>query len=154
MRSGLLPSQQRELRRAFKKADAFDHFRERTRRSFLGLGLLGALGTAAGFWFGTVRSADKGRPSANAGPVPLEKAHELALGPDAELRRNAAMFLVMLDRSGGDEVTWAGFGRLARMATADGGDRRLASRLLATTARLAPPVLLQPLVRRLQEVGR
>ena len=44
MRQGFLPGQQRALRQAFKKADAFDRFRQRTRRSFLGLGLL-AVGT-------------------------------------------------------------------------------------------------------------
>jgi hypothetical protein len=34
----MFPSQERALRKAFKKADKFDHFRQRTRRQFVALG--------------------------------------------------------------------------------------------------------------------
>lgn len=85
----------------------------------------------------------------------IDLAHRLALAADAELRANAAMFLVILDGAApGDELIWAGFGRLARMATTGTGDRRLGARLLASARRVAPPPWLSEEVRRLEETGR
>lgn len=89
MRSGFLPSQQRELRKASKKADAFDHFRQRTRRRFVALGLLGIAGSAGTFWLGRRGPWAPGTGEVDvASPAPLDAAHRLALGPDADLRAN------------------------------------------------------------------
>jgi hypothetical protein len=157
MRSGLFPSQQRALRQAFKKADKFDHFRQRTRRSFV-LGGIAAVGAAAGtFWVG-IKMGRKGavaptttsvRAEAETplrGPLQgkLAVAHRWSTAPDEELRANYALFLVILDAHGGDDLLWAGFARLAGMAEAGAGEpnRFLAQRLLASARRLPPPAFV------------
>lgn len=145
MRQGLFPGQQEALVELAKKGLRLESAQRRTRRAFLGLFGLGAGATTGAYWLGAQRAA---APATDA-PVELPPAirdmlpvaHRLALGSDADLRANAAMFLTVLDARGGDELTWAGFGRLARMAQ-DGGterDRALAVRLVATVDALAPP---------------
>lgn len=159
MRSGFMPGQQAALRRAFKKAEAFDHFRQRTRRGFLSVGAAGIAGSIGAFWVGTWTSRHDSDVQRAHSPEPghpqLAVAHRLALGPDADLRANAAMFLVVLDAIGGDELTWAGFGRLVRMACeASPPDRRLARRLRASADRPHRPTWLNDSVRELEALTR
>jgi hypothetical protein len=139
-----------------KKADAFDHFRKRTRRGFLGIGALGLLGSFGGFWLGASTGSSSASPEPKRPSHPqIEVAHRLALGPDEDLRSNSAMFLVIFDGIRGDPLTWAGFGRLAQMATAPGReDRRLVARLLTSARRVPPPDWLQSVIGRLEEAGR
>jgi hypothetical protein len=148
MRPGLFPSQERALRRAFKKADKFDHFRRRTRRTFLGLGLLAVVGTslgaASGFWLGRRRAVD---PWA----ARIVLAHKIAAAAEDVLLRDHVPFLMVLEHTGGDDVLWLGFERLARLVLSSTAPehRELARRLRLTFDVTAPPpevLLLRPLL--------
>ncbi len=138
MRSGMLPSQQRALRQAFKKADKFDHFRKRTRRSFLALGSLGLAGTIAGFWVGrstTWFSGSEGAHDLEGRPVDpriqsmLPWARELARGDERALVEHYVGFLFVFGRVQADEALWHGFHRLVEVAKRD-ANRPLATHLL------------------------
>ena len=156
MRLGLLPSQQRYLDQTFKKARAFDHFRQRTRRAFLGLGAL-ALGLGIG-GFAAGRASGGGSSRLGSGEVDprlatkLDQARRLAAQTDEILRRDHATFLLVLDAVGDDETLWVGFARLANMAlaTKNAVDRQLAERLLATSRAASRPAHLNSLVEALQ----
>jgi len=69
MRLGLLPSHKRELQRAFKKADAFDHFRQRTRRAFLGLWGLAVGGSGLSFFAGCKVAGTRAPMQPPVGPL-------------------------------------------------------------------------------------
>jgi len=141
-----------------KKADAFDHFRQRTRRRFLAiLGLSVPLAAGAGFalahW--SMGSPRKRLPDPVDARVVerLEWAHRLANGPDGALLAASTTFLMVLDRCGGDVALWRGFARLVRMAEADGQERRaLAARLLVSAEAQELPVELRGCEARLREL--
>ncbi|MEZ5963844.1 MAG: hypothetical protein R3F56_08375 [Planctomycetota bacterium] len=142
MRLGLLPSQKRELDRAFKKAKAFDRFRVRTRRAFLGLGL-GAVGTGVlGFWVG--RDLADARPettddAAGSSSPRIAIARRLASASDEQLWRERHTFLLALDECRGDPEAWVGFRRLGAMALARSDEsRRVACARLVKTGERAP----------------
>lgn len=155
MRLGLLPSQKRELQRAFKKADAFDHFRQRTRRTFLGVGALavalGVGGFAAGRMTGAGRLADRDAVADPKLTARRDQARRLATQPDSILRRDHATFLLILDAVGDDEALWVGFARLGNMALQGEGDRQLMARLLTTARARRRPAYLDPLVETLRD---
>lgn len=150
MQQGLFPSQQRALRQAFKKADAFDHFRQRTRRAFLSM-LLGGAGmgagmTAAGYWLGRRHGATAAQPARHPD---VEWMHALVRGPLADLEAAAPNLTATIDLHGGDADLWLGFERLVLTALAH-GDRQSLARDLLVLARVAPPPAhLHALVERL-----
>jgi hypothetical protein len=160
MRPGLFPSQQRALKKALKKADKFDHFRQRTRRTFLSLVAVAATTCCGAYLLGRATAVD-GRAGKTVGVDPalrdkLALAHALATGPDQELRRNYAGFLLLMDAHRGDEITWGGFARLSRMALESRGPEeiRLAKRLLLTADALEAPAGVQRFVDRLRQHAR
>lgn len=126
MRSGMLPSQQRALRRVFKKADAFDHFRTRTRRAFLGLFGLSALGATATYWLGQ-RAGDTAAPVANQAATDLEA---LALGPLDALEQAHPLLIAYLDLHSADAKPghWLGLERLALLALTEPEAKRALGR--------------------------
>ncbi len=133
MRPGLFPSQQRAMRKAFKKADKFDHFRKRTRRAFLAMGALGVGAAIGGFFLG--RASVKVEAEDSVADSPLESrrqyARDLAQGPLDALVDAHQSFLLVLNRLPPDSVLWSGFARLADAAVSR-RDARLAKRLLPT----------------------
>ena len=140
MRSGMFPSQQRALRQAFKKADKFDHFRQRTRRSFV-LGGIGAVVAAAGAFCVGV---GVGSSSAAANPTVADRwlkklpwAEEFASMPIEIMETSRSTFLIVIEQTGGSEATWRGFAKLASRAI-EQRNAELAIRLLQVV-RLAPP---------------
>lgn len=134
MRQGLFPSQQRALRQAFKKADAFDHFRQRTRRAFLSLAAL-AVGTGvAGFVTGRSWHAAADDPPTS----PLQRYRALATGPFGDLHASHLGFLAAMEEATGDERFWVGFERLATHGLRE-SDRALLRRLLATARAVPAP---------------
>jgi hypothetical protein len=155
MRPGLFPSQQRAIRQAFKKAEKLDHFRQRTRRAFLGLGAL-ALGMGVGgYAVGKLMSS----PVTRLGHDPrltsrVDQGRRMAAQPDPILRRDHATLLLIIEGVGADDAMWVGFARLAHMALAnqDAEDRQLARRLLTTAEQVSPPAYLQPLVESLRRM--
>ena len=137
MRLGMLPSQKRALQRAFKKADKFDHFRSRTRRTFIGGGVAAIAAAAASFWVGMrTGRAEPAIPVAATSPR-QQMARRIAASSDSELMRDRFALLQGLEMTPNDPVAWVGFRRLAGMAAAS-QDRNLATRLLLTL-RLAHP---------------
>ena len=137
MRPGLFPSQQRALRQAFKKADKFDHFRQRTRRAFLGLGAL-ALGMGAG---GLALGRSGRVPQiaadlkANAGPPHLpEPLLDIVTGPLENLRTEAMNVAAALEAAPHDSVLWIGFHRLVALALNRPEDDLLRRRLRTVAA--------------------
>ena len=160
MRQGLFPGQHEALVELAKKGLRLESAQRRTRRAFLGLFGLGAGATAGAYWLGSRRAAAAHKtqplaelPSALRDLLPV--AQRLALGADADLRANAAMFLTVLDAHGGDELLWAGFGRLARMAQDGEREDALRTRLVATASALAPPPWLSVTVEGLRaKAGR
>jgi hypothetical protein len=130
------------LRRAFKKAHHFDHFRKRTRRAFIGMGLL-AIGTGvAGFAVGrnwdTESVPEQAVSSRWQGKLPWAQSY--ATQPIAVLAKHYATFLMVIEQTGGDDATWRGFARLVEhaMDPVQNKDSYLPEALLKT-ARIAPP---------------
>lgn len=152
---GLLPSQQRELDRAFKKAKAFDRFRVRPRRAFLGLGL-GAGGTGLlGLLVGRGTGGERGEVAAlgEAAENPrLQVARRLAAAPDEQLWRERHTFLLALEESGGDGDAWVGFRRLGGLALgqAEPVRRQAATRLLKASGRVPARSDYHDLIERLR----
>jgi hypothetical protein len=144
MRSGMLPSQQRALRRAFKKADAFDHFRTRTRRAFLGLGSLAAALGLGGLLVGRASVSDARAPRSDA-------YRELALAPLDDLRSAHLGFLAALEEAPDDRALWVGFERLAQVALSQPTETELLRRLRATLRTNAPVRGFEWLTKRLGE---
>ncbi len=139
MRSGMFPSQQRALRRAFKKADKFDHFRKRTRRSFVLGGMVAAVAAAASFWAGTMVGSSKATNDevASRWHKKIPWAEEFASSPIEVLAASRSTFLTVIEQTGGTDAMWRGYERLADRAI-ETRDAELANRLLEVI-RLAPP---------------
>ncbi|MEZ5963848.1 MAG: hypothetical protein R3F56_08395 [Planctomycetota bacterium] len=149
MRLGLLPSQKRELDRAFKKAKAFDRFRVRTRRAFLGLGLGAVVGCAGAYWLGCRSATAK----VDAWHARLPWAREFARQPIEVMVTGASTFLGVLQNAGHDDPElWRGFARLAQHALSRDDDQaRLLRKRLLTVCEVVPPLPEQaPLVERLR----
>ena len=142
MRPGMFPSQQRAMRQAFKKADKFDHFRARTRRSLV-LGGVASLAAAVGaFWVGTRTRDAAAAPGADSHPR-RQLVHRLAAATDPDLWQQRHTFLQALEEVGGDPVGWVGFRRLAQMTVLRGSaEQVLASRMLKTLQPECPTHLL------------
>src|SRR5690606_20930272 len=111
MRLGLLPSQQRALRKTMKKARKFDDFRARTRRHFLALGIVAGSASVASFFVGRGTSSEPAADSALPLPL-LRQAHRLTVGSIDELLADYATLLLALERRPNDPVLTAGFARL------------------------------------------
>jgi hypothetical protein len=156
----MFPSQQRALRRAFKKADKFDHFRKRTRRSFV-LGGIGAVVAAAGaFLAGLAVGSQSPRTDSKSRVADrwLQRvpwAERFAAQPIEILESGRSTFLMVIEETGGTDALWKGFERLAERAlTSRGVEGVELARLLLRTCRLAPPpVELTHLVTRLEQLG-
>lgn len=153
MRLGVLPGQQRELRRAFKKAKAFDTFRRRTRRQFIALGLLGVAGSAVAFVAG--RRTVPAVRAASTGPwhARLPWARAFAREPIETMVQGASTFLGVLQNAGQeDPVLWQGFARLAEHALSRHDERAavLRSRLLLVCDAVPPLPEWVPVVERLR----
>lgn len=131
MRSGMLPSQQRALRRVFKKADAFDHFRTRTRRAFFGLGSLAAALGLGGVFVGRATLSDTSARQ-------FDRYRELALAPLDQLRSAHLAFLGALEQNPDDRTLWVGFERLAQLALSQPTEVDLLRRLRATLRSKTP----------------
>lgn len=144
MRSGMLPSQQRALRRVFKKADAFDHFRTRTRRAFLGISSLAAALGLGGFITGRASNGETVAPRADG-------YRELALAPIDELKSAHLGFLAALEQAPDDRTLWVGFERLAQHALGDPTASDLLRRLRATLRACVPARGFEWLIKRLGE---
>jgi hypothetical protein len=157
----MLPSQQRALQRAFKKADKFDHFRSRTRRTFIGGAIAAAAATATSFWVG-VRTGMSSAPTdaGHKADVPLGDmsgvGRRFATASDQDLRSNAALFLRILDTHASDDLLWAGFARLARMSIAgsEQEDTLLAQRLLISARHQPPPSFVREWITDLEKRAR
>ncbi len=148
MRPGMFPSQQRAMRQAFKKADKFDHFRARTRRSLVLGGVASVAAAAAAFWVGT-RTADAavGR-EADSHPRPAQ--HEewlraLAVGPISELRSRAMHLTAALESAEVDDGLWVGFHRLCSHSLTHADDTALRNRLLSFAPRSPVPHVAEAL---------
>jgi hypothetical protein len=128
MRQGFLPGQQRELRRAFRKADAFDRLRQRTRRQFLAmLGLSMAAGVGGVFAGRASRLTTSTEPPRSK---ELSALHELALGPIANLERRAMHLIDGLRQHPADEKLGYGAQRLVTVAMVHADNQVLRVRLL------------------------
>lgn len=155
MRLGLLPSQKRELRKAFKKADKFDHFRQRTRRQFMAIGALGVATGIGGFFVGRTfglrtRELPPADESRRRWLQKLPWARTYAEQPAASLSTNYATFLMVIQQTGGDDPTWRGFAKLVEHALSPScEDPYLRRALLRTCESAPPPDWLQPAVQRL-----
>lgn len=154
MRTGLLPSQQRALQRAFKKADKFDHFRQHTRRSLLAAGCAALCGAFGAYWMGA-NSATSGNGSAPPSEHPrLIIVRRLAAATDDSLWAQRATFLQAADEVGGSESGWLGMRRLAKMTLATGReDKVFAARLLKSMSH-ERPAYLEDVHRELQAMVR
>ncbi len=120
MRSGLFPSQKRELDKAFKKARAFDRFRPRTRRNLIGLALLGLAGTVTGFWAGS-----RSQPASGNNPRASPWVMSLVAAPLATLREQAVHVAYALETAPSDDRLWSAFHRLAAYALVHPEDQTL-----------------------------
>lgn len=125
MRLGLLPSQQRALDQAFKKARAFDTFRSRTRRSMLAAAAAGLVTSVASFFVGqsTADESSQRRPD-----HPMDA---LALGEIDRLEARALDLLAEAETGRATPITWIGVERLLLRAISDDSKRSLRTRLLA-----------------------
>jgi hypothetical protein len=132
MRPGLFPGQQRALRKALKKADKFDHFRQRTRRAFFGAILGGAAMSVAAFVVGRGRMASTTEESGQSGPRPQDPFAALALGPIEKLETHAVDLLAEIELGRASSAHWIGVERLALRALADLGPNKIRARLLRT----------------------
>lgn len=140
MRQGFLPSQRRELRRAFKKAQAFDRFRQRTRRGFLGMLGFAAVAGAGGVWAGRATSPRAPSEPNALQPEDLVHLHDLAFGPIENLERRAMHVVDGIRRHPGDERLGYGIQRLITVALVHPTNLVLRARLhdLATDAKVFP----------------
>lgn len=149
MRQGLLPSQQRVLEQTFKKAKAFDRFRERTRRTFIGLGLAALAASGTAYWLGRHSAAS----ALDAWQARLPWAREFARQPIEVMVTGASTFLGVLQNAGGDDPDlWRGFARLAEHALAlpDTQGTLLRQRLRTACDTVPPLPEYAPLVERLR----
>lgn len=110
----MLPGQRRELEKVLKNARAFDGFRTRTRRTFLGVAAVGVLTSAAAFFVGRAQSGSMG--AARERPPTDEWLNELATGPLPTLEAQALHLLGALQGCGSDDPLWHGFYRLVLVA--------------------------------------
>jgi hypothetical protein len=162
LRSGLFPSQQRLLQQAFKKADKFDHFRARTRRSFLALAGASAVAVAGSFYVGhSVGSSTATTPQ----PVPKSsriaaaagQLETLALGPLDQLERAHPMLVSYLDLHTAEatDAHWLGFERLLLLAlSAPDAKRGLAREITRLSEVRSISAHLQPLIEQLRQRSR
>ncbi len=154
MRTGLLPSQQRALQKAFKKADKFDHFRQRTRRSLIAAGCAALCGAFGAYWLGSnsaVSDSGGARPSEHPRLIIVRR---LAATPDDSLWAQRATFLQAADEVGGSESGWLGMRRLATMTLTKGReDKVFAARLLKSMSH-ERPAHLEDTYRELQALVR
>jgi hypothetical protein len=146
----MFPSQQRALRQAFKKADAFDHFRQRTRRGFLAVAGLGVAGCIGAFVLGRRFAPAAAEATATNLDRELAGVHALALGPVARLEHGAADILSRIELHGGDDTLWLGCERLILHALARGDRQVLARAILAMAAVRPVPEPLAPLLEKLR----
>lgn len=135
MRLGILPSQQRALQQALKKARKFDDFRTRTRRGFLLAALGGCGASAAMFFLGRATAGSLATTEPAPSPA-LAPARKLATGPLSELVAAYPTFLLMLERAGADRTVWIGYARLVDVAV-QRRDQIMARHLLQSGA--SPP---------------
>lgn len=151
MRQGFLPGQQRALRQAFRKADAFDRFRQRTRRAFFGMGLL-ALGTGASGFVAGRQTRHREQP-ADSAPTTLDA---VALGPLPKLVADYPSVLAAIETGQATEALWLGFERLLllSLSATEGVRATLARDLLLTARHAEPPAHLREYVRVLGERSR
>lgn len=149
MRSGMFPSQRQMLRRVFKKADKFDHFRRRTRRSLV-LGGAAALAAAVGsFWVGTRMGLSvTATPTAATGTPPW--LDQLAVGPLSELQRQAPLLLGTLSAKPADHVAWQGFHRLVAVAADQADQEGLRRMLVQVATHRDAPIAAREAIARLQ----
>ncbi len=153
MRPGMFPSQQRAMRQAFKKADKFDHFRARTRRSLVLGGVASVAAAVGAFWAGTRMGGAAAPPDADSHPR-RQIVHRLAAATDPDLWQQRHTFLQALEEVGGDQAGWVGFRRLAEMALVVGPTEQvLAARMLKTLQR-ERPTHLQDVETRLSAIAR
>jgi hypothetical protein len=162
LRSGLFPSQQRLLRQAFKKADKFDHFRARTRRSFLAIIGASAVAVTGSFFIGhSVGSSNAPTPR----PVPKSsriaaaagQLETLALGPLDQLEQAHPMLISYLDlhTTQATDAHWLGFERLLLLAlSAPDAKRGLAREITRVAEVRSTPTHLQPLIEQLRQRSR
>lgn len=136
MRLGMLPSHKRALERAFRKAEKFDTFRARTRRTFVAGGLAAIAAAATSFWAGnqTGRAIPRGTAALT---VHQAHARRIAAASDEALLRERLSLLQALEDATNDPVAWMGFRRLAGIAVAT-RDQALAKRLLVTWSMARP----------------
>jgi hypothetical protein len=135
----MFPSQQRMLRQVCKKAAKFDHFRKRTRRSFVIGGVAGVVAAAGAFWMG-LRCA---QPAA-ATPLPTlattDTFTRLAIGPIEDLQRAARLYLDACETRPDGDILWYGYHRLVAVAAKDNTDTPLRRMILRVASRSdAPP---------------
>lgn len=131
MRLGLLPSQRRELDKAFKKARAFDRFRQRTRRSFVALGALAFGGTVGGFWAGQSMPRETNVPASQT----PDWLMELAVGPASALRAQAVHVVAALETADSDHPLWLAYHRLVEHLLLHPEDETLRRQLKRLAAR-------------------
>ncbi len=142
MKSGMFPGQQEALRELARKGLKYEGVARRQRRMFLGF-CLGTVAAASGaFWAGkrsalATEATPRSAPEKQVHPSILEQvgiAHELAIGPEANLRDKYALFMLVHDGIGGDAITWLGVQRLACSCTRadDEMDSKISKRVLAS----------------------
>lgn len=154
MRPGLFPSQQRALQRAFKKADAFDHFRQRTRRAFVGA-VLGGLSVSVGTYF-LGRGLQSRDPSATGTVTEStpQSFDAVALGPIEKLEAQALNVLAEIEMGRATPALWIGVERLALRAVVEANREPLRARLIATRSAVQIPAGLESAFARLVAVAR
>jgi hypothetical protein len=146
----MLPSQKRVLQRAFRKADKFDHFRARTRRTFVAGGVAAIAAAVGSFWVG--RRTSRASPSHSGRPSPRkELARRLSAASDVELFRDRLAYLQGIEITPDDPVAWGGFRRLVTMAQ-ESRDRELAARLLLTFKLAEPSAQVDDMAAVLQQL--
>jgi hypothetical protein len=131
MRLGLLPSQQRALDKAFKKARLFDNFRRRTRRQLLAAGAFGILATITGFWAGRYSATTESNESATDRHAWVRS---IANSPIATLRPQAMHLFEALTSVTGDDPLWGAYHRLVAYALQHPEDETLRRQLKKASA--------------------
>lgn len=151
MRPGLFPSQQRAIQKAFRKADAFDHFRQRTRRGFIGA-IFGGIAASAGTFFAGLQIA--AAAPASRPPMPAPPFDAVALGPIERLEARALEVLAEIEMGRASTALWVGVERLALRSLVEPHRDALRARLLATRAAVAVPPALQSTFARLEAMTK
>jgi hypothetical protein len=149
----MFPSQQRALAKALKKADKFDDFRGRTRRSFIALATAGACGCIGAFFLGRGFAESASPASADPWRTSLPWAREFSRQPVETLIQGASTYLSVLQNAGGDELElWQGFAKLATYAleNSDTQAQALRARLRVFCSRVRVPAQFQSTVQQLQ----